>query len=126
MDLQGKKLAAAQDALKTLESVLKEPVSTIVQDATIQRFEYTLDQIWKVLQYILEEQEGLRVPSPKAAFRAWGTTHHLPAPMIEELLRMVDDRNRTTHLYNEETAHEIYLRIRRYTVLLRDLIDGID
>lgn len=58
MDLKAKKLAAAEDALQTLESVLLEPVSTIVQDATIQRFEYTLDQIWKVLQYVLEEGEA--------------------------------------------------------------------
>ena len=40
----------AAGALKTLQAILKEPYSLIVRDATIQRFEYTFEALWKFIQ----------------------------------------------------------------------------
>ncbi|BBO16520.1 nucleotidyltransferase [Candidatus Brocadia pituitae] len=34
-------------ALHTLGEILQQPFSTIVRDATIQRFEYTFEALWK-------------------------------------------------------------------------------
>ena len=61
-----------QDAvrsIKTLEQILKEPFSTIVRDATIQRFEYTFESLWKFLKEYLKENEGIIANSPKSCFR---------------------------------------------------------
>ena len=45
------KIALAQRALDSLESILTEPFSVIVRDATIQRFEYSSEAVWKALLY---------------------------------------------------------------------------
>ncbi len=60
------------DALKslmTLEEILKEPFSIIIRDATIQRFEYTFEALWKFLKEYLKEKEGIISNSPKACFK---------------------------------------------------------
>ncbi len=40
-------------ALTSLEEILKEKENTIVRDATIQRFEYTFEAMWKALKFYL-------------------------------------------------------------------------
>jgi hypothetical protein len=40
----------AVNAAQTLGDILKEPFSVIVRDATIQRFEYTFEALWKFLK----------------------------------------------------------------------------
>ena len=59
----------AFNALKTLEDILKEPFSMIIRDATIQRFEYTFEALWKFLKEYLKENEGIVSNSPKACFK---------------------------------------------------------
>ncbi len=56
-------------AIKTLKEVLNEPFSVIVIDATIQRFEYTFEALWKFLKEYLKEREGIISNSPKSCFR---------------------------------------------------------
>jgi hypothetical protein len=50
----------AMRALATLEAIAKEPFSIIVWDAaTIQRFEYTFEALWKFIKEYLKEYEGI-------------------------------------------------------------------
>jgi len=59
----------ALKALDTLEEILRQPFSIIVRDATIQRFEYTFEALWKFLKEYLKEREGIVSNSPKSCFR---------------------------------------------------------
>ncbi len=59
----------AKRAVDTFESILNEPYSIIVRDATIQRFEYTFEAIWKFLKEYLKEKEGIICNSPKSCYR---------------------------------------------------------
>jgi hypothetical protein len=56
-------------AIKTLKEILNEPFSVIVRDATIQRFEYTFEALWKFLKEFLKEREGIICNSPKSCYR---------------------------------------------------------
>jgi hypothetical protein len=60
----------ALDALKSLEDILKEKKTVIVRDASIQRFEYTFEAVWKYVRKYLEIKEGLICNSPKACFKS--------------------------------------------------------
>ncbi|HQO39906.1 MAG TPA: nucleotidyltransferase substrate binding protein [Spirochaetota bacterium] len=40
-------LDSFENALKSLEDISNEPFTIIVRDATIQRFEYTFEVMWK-------------------------------------------------------------------------------
>ena len=59
----------AVNAARTLGDILKEPFSVIVRDATIQRFEYTFEALWKFLKEYLSDHEGIISNSPKSCFR---------------------------------------------------------
>jgi nucleotidyltransferase substrate binding protein (TIGR01987 family) len=114
------------DALKslmTLEEILREPFSTIVRDATIQRFEYTFEALWKFLKEYLKEREGIISNSPKACFKEIFSSGFLTEEDTVGCLEMTDRRNDTSHTYKEEVAQVIYSKIRGYYVLMKNLLE---
>ena len=106
--------ATFAQAFKTLEEILNMPFSVIVRDASIQRFEYTFEAAWKMLQVYLAEREGLVCNSPKGVFRAAGSSGLLSMDLVEQALEMTDDRNRTSHTYIEAVSQKIYGQLPRY------------
>ena len=118
-------VASAARALATLDEVLSEPYSVFIRDASIQRFEYTFEAVWKLLKEDLLDVEGVVCASPKACFR-----QALPAGLLSEeevlvALEMTDDRNRTVHTYHEGLADRIFARLHGYRDLMRRLFEAI-
>ena len=84
-------------------------VNDIVVDGTIQRFEFTFELAWKMMKAVLEHQ-GILVQSPRAAIK-----EAFKAGLIEDgdgWIDMLEDRNRTTHLYDEEQCRQVYAKIK--------------
>ena len=119
------KYEAAKKALETLEEILNEPYSKIIRDATIQRFEYTFEAVWKYLKEYLKEQHGIICNSPKTCFREAFSVGLLNQEETEKCLKMTDDRNDTTHIYNEELVEGIYNRVREYAGLMGELVGRV-
>ena len=113
----------ALNSLKTLEDILEEPFSLIVRDATIQRFEYTFEALWKFLKEYLKEKEGVISNSPKACFREIFSSGFLTEEETVKCLEMTDKRNETSHTYKEEVAQAIYSKMREYTRLMKNLLN---
>ena len=118
MERLNERLAVARQALRTLQEVLAEPKTRIVRDATIQRFEYTFEAVWKAAQMYLEAEEGLDAASPKSAIRDSFQVGLLGEEQVQTALRMADDRNLTVHTYNEALADAIYSRIGEYAEVM--------
>lgn len=117
------------DALKslmTLEEILREPFSIIVKDATIQRFEYTFEALWKFLKEYLKEREGIISNSPKACFKEIFSSGFLTEEDTVRCLEMTDRRNDTSHTYKEEVAHLIYSKIKGYYTLMKNLLEQFE
>lgn len=109
----------AQKALATLQELpLGERTDTIIRDAAIQRFEYTLEAVWKVAQLYLREREGLDIASPKGVIRACLAVGLLTPEEGRLALKMVDDRNLTAHTYNETLADAIFSRLAQHAMLM--------
>ena len=53
MERMRERLAVARRALATLNLALKEPQTPMNRDASIQRFEYTYEAMWKAAQAYL-------------------------------------------------------------------------
>lgn len=107
-------------ALARLDEVLAQPKNAFMRDSAIQRFEFTSDLAWKALQGVLAERFGLIANSPKTAARMAhenGLVSDLPL-----WLAMVDDRNLTSHSYDEEIAEKIYAQLPRYADMVRQLL----
>ncbi|MDA8108667.1 MAG: HI0074 family nucleotidyltransferase substrate-binding subunit [Betaproteobacteria bacterium] len=117
------RLEVARAALATLDEVLLEPMTKIVRDAAIQRFECTHETIWKAAQAYLAEREGERHDTPKSVFRASFRAGLLNEDEARLAIEMVDDRNRTSHTYRESIAQQIYGRLPAYARLMRLLLE---
>lgn len=114
MERLRERLDVAQKALATLQEALAEKNPTvIVRDAAIQRFEYTFEAVWKAGQAFLRRQEGLDVGSPKGVMRSLFQTGYLNEGQTELGLKMVDDRNLTSHTYSEGLSENIFKELPR-------------
>ena len=113
------KIDIAGRALATLRELLNSDTLTAVErDASIQRFEYTFEAIWKLGKAFLREIEGLEIGSPKGVIRGFFQLGLFTEEQAELALAMVDDRNLTSHTYNENLAERIYAEIDNYAELM--------
>ncbi len=119
------RIETARQALTTLDELAHEPAGKIVRDATIQRFEYSFEAIWKAAQAVLRERFGVELASPKPVVRASFENGLLGEAEARTALAMVDHRNLTAHTYNEALADEIFAAIPAYRSLLRTWLDRL-
>jgi nucleotidyltransferase substrate binding protein (TIGR01987 family) len=115
----------AERTLDSLTTILGEEYSEIVRDASIQRFEYTFESVWKALKVYLKEREGIIPNSPKAVFRKLLDINLLTEAETQMALEMVDDRNLITHTYTEEVAETIFRKLTGYERLMLHLLEEI-
>ena len=74
----------------------------LARDGLIQRFEFTFELAWKTLKALFENEGLIGLNSPKSVLR-----EAYAAQIIEDeelWLAILQDRNRTAHLYSEEIA----------------------
>ena len=126
MERLRERLDVAQKALATLQEALAETNPTvIVRDAAKQRFEYTFEAVWKAGQEFLRRQEGLDVGSPKGVMRGLFQTGYLNERQTELGLKMVDDRNLTSHTYSEGLSENIFKVLPKYAALMQSCLSFI-
>ncbi len=125
MDEVMRRLEVALRAAATLDEVLREPPSSIVRDASIQRFEYTFEATWQAAKRFLRDCEGLDAASPAATIRHCHAITLLDEPTARAALAMVDDRNKTVHTYKEDVAADIATRLPGHARLLRAWLESM-
>ncbi|MDI3328502.1 MAG: nucleotidyltransferase substrate binding protein [Alicyclobacillaceae bacterium] len=91
------------------ESLQMEATQDIVVDGVIQRFEFTFELSWKVMQAYLA-REGIEVNSPRSTIKGAFAVGLIPDG--DGWIDMMLDRNKTSHIYDQETARDIYRRIK--------------
>lgn len=83
----------------------------IYHDSMIKRFELTYETFWKYLKVYLSIKHGIDVAAPKDVFRTCLRLNITNSEETNKLLEMVDSRNLTTHLYDQEMAHEVIIKL---------------
>lgn len=93
-------ITAQQDGQKDIDDLMKEGL--------IQRFEYTHELAWKVMKDYAEYQGYTEVRGSRDAFR-----QALQMGIIDDAgwMESIEDRNLTSHNYDEEVAEEVYQAI---------------
>lgn len=79
----------------------------LLSSGVIQHFELAYETCWKFLKEFLEIKHDVKVNSPKAAFRECYELRILPKVLVDELTRLTDIRNETTHTYSQDKAQEV-------------------
>lgn len=116
----------ARASAERLTEVVAYPESELIRDATIQRFEFTFEVIWKTLKLYLERQ-GYDCGGPRSTLKKAFAENLIPTPEeADRWLRMLDDRNLTSHAYDEALARQIYGHIvEDYASLLADMAERV-
>jgi len=118
MDRLKERLEIARKALVSFREALRETATPMNRDASIQRFEYTYEAVWKAAQLYLRNRENLELASPSSVIRACFQAAVLNEEQGRMALDMARDRNLTVHTYNEELANQIYSRLAAYAGLM--------
>lgn len=89
-------------ALVSLEGALTVEKTDISRDASIQRFEFCVELSWKSAKKVM----GTSTSAPKQVVREMAQNG-----FIEDVgfwLKSIDQRNLSSHTYNEELAEEVF------------------
>jgi nucleotidyltransferase substrate binding protein (TIGR01987 family) len=109
-------------AVDRLAEALACPEDAIVRDACIQRFELAFETAWRAVQH-RARREGIECVSPRDCLR---TAFRLR--LVEDdpgWLAMVEDRNRTVHLYDEAMALRVYRALPGHLARLQALLQRL-
>jgi nucleotidyltransferase substrate binding protein (TIGR01987 family) len=113
------KIKNFEKALSRLEEGVKEAKNELDKDGVIQRFEFTVELLWKALRAVLLYQ-GIECFSPRGCVK-----EAFKAKIIgddEIILDMLEDRNISSHVYNEEKSEALFERIKNiYLEYLKNL-----
>jgi len=123
-------LSTLEKASETLKIFVKEGVSYNphldyeeeyrgLRDSAIQRFEYSTDLFWKYLKVYLEKVLALPdINGPRPVIRTSYSSNVINEDEAEKALKMIDDRNMTSHIYVEEIAEDLAAKIPSYYTLM--------
>ena len=95
-----------ESALKSLKVTLDEPYSDLIRDATIQRFEYSVELSWKTLKRFLKIVYEVDEAAVRELFRK--AERFGVVESAGQWIVYIEKRNLTSHTYNENTAQEVY------------------
>jgi len=100
-----------KNALARLQEALNEDLlkGNIIIDGTIQRFEFTFELSWKLAKSVLS-YNGIEAESPRMIIKEGFKIGILKNG--EGWINMLEDRNKTSHIYDEKQALSIYKEIK--------------
>lgn len=115
-----------RESAARLAEAVAQPENDFMRDATIQRFEFTFEVVWKTLKLYLEHQ-GHECGGPRPTIKKAFVENLIATPEEADIwLKMLDDRNLTSHTYDQELANQIYRNIvKDYASLLTTMAQKI-
>ena len=106
-------------AFKRLKETTNWPETLVHQDATIQRFEFTFELSWKLMNLILREN-GIETYGPRNTFREAAKLGLIGD--LEVWFDFLKNRNLTVHTYHEKVARQVYKKSKEFVFFVRELI----
>ena len=106
-------------ALIAFEEALTLEKTAITRDASIQRFEFTVELAWKTAKKVM----GTATSAPKQVIREMAQSGLIDS--VEIWLKAIDERNLAAHTYNEELADEVYSFAKIFIVHAKKLLERL-
>jgi nucleotidyltransferase substrate binding protein (TIGR01987 family) len=109
-------LAEYDKAVSALARALALPEDDITRDATIQRFEFCVELAWKLSRKLM----GTTTTAPKQVIREMAQNG-----LVDDValwLEAIDQRNLSSHTYNEQLARQVYDFAGRFLGALQSLL----
>lgn len=100
---------------------------TDCRDIVIKRFDYSTDLFWRLLGSYMRDELGiiLERKSPKGILSEALDQKLISAEEHELCIQMIEERNRTSHTYNEDLAEMVVGSVPKYFKLMDDFLTRI-
>jgi nucleotidyltransferase substrate binding protein (TIGR01987 family) len=109
-----------------LADIAAQPGNDLMRDGVIQRFEYTMDLCWKLIQRYLKVEVGLdesMIRSKKDLFREAARIKLIES--AEAWIGHLEARNSTSHSYDATVAQAVFERAGLFLADARALLKGL-
>jgi nucleotidyltransferase substrate binding protein (TIGR01987 family) len=96
-------------------------------EITSKRFEYTYEAFWKTIKEFLRLR-GLECNSPKSCFKEVFKEGIIPEDYENIFFKMIILRNQLIHVYDEEIAKDIYLKLKdkRFLSAFKSVLENLE
>jgi len=112
-----------EKAVQSLRQAVDTAHSDLEKDGTIQRFEFTVELLWKTFKIMLNYY-GVECSNPRSCIKEAFRNRIIEDDEI--LLDMLEDRNISLHIYDETTSIEIFNKIKDiYINILEKIVADI-
>lgn len=126
----GLDISSLQGAVASLERAVdrssKSPNDEEVRDAVIQRFEYTIDLSWKMMQRVLR-QAAVRdsdIRTKRDLFRESARLGLIDDPVV--WFGFLESRNETSHTYKREVAERVHAQAFQFVIQVRLFVERLE
>jgi nucleotidyltransferase substrate binding protein (TIGR01987 family) len=89
-------------ATRKLKEALAQEKNEFIRDSVIQRFEFCIELAWKTSRKVM----GTNISAPKQVIREMAQNNIIDD--VDIWLRAIDERNLSSHTYNEDLAEKVY------------------
>ncbi|MGN7611345.1 nucleotidyltransferase substrate binding protein [Magnetococcales bacterium HHB-1] len=106
---------------------LDEDIQEAVRAGVIQSFEFTYEQCWKLMRRWLKNNVGpthVDGITRRQLFRL--SAEHRLIDDVDQWMDFHDNRNRTSHTYNEDTAVEVFRSATAFTHAAKQFLAAIE
>ncbi|MCM2357627.1 MAG: HI0074 family nucleotidyltransferase substrate-binding subunit [Geobacteraceae bacterium] len=111
------------DVVDRKEEFYREGFSDIYLDLVVKRFEFTYEMAWKAVKRYLD-YVGIECTSPRSCFKEAFAQKIIGEDAI--WLEMIEQRNLTSHVYDESEVAEILGRIVNYKNAFAGLLETLE
>lgn len=110
-------------AVARLSETLALKPTSVNKDATIQRFEFSFELAWKLMLTFAYEK-GVKTISPKDSIRTAAQLELIEN--VETWFDFLDAHNKSSHIYNEGMAAEVYEQTKKFLPEAKRLIQKVE
>ncbi len=107
-------------AKEKLKEAVNLPVTTINQDASIQRFEFTFELAWKLMQVLIKDN-GIDTYGVKSIIREGAKLGLIDNP--ELWFDFLSKRNLSVHTYDEQIAQLVYAAAKNFVGVVEAFLE---
>ena len=127
LDKISKLLSDLKEAVLRLDEAYEKydklDLSRLEKDGIIQRFEFTFELSWKLMQVVLTDQHK-QVYGVKTVIRESAKLGLVDSPI--KWFGFLDARNLTAHAYKQKTADEVLKKAKKFGIIVKKLIKEVE
>ncbi len=127
------KLSSYKDALENFDNSMKidlsgfdEYVRDLLMSGQIQKFEFSIDLLWKLLRLYLLEFHGIVKNSPKLAIKEFLNIRDIDEENYLILFKMIEDRNYLSHAYSQKDFEVKHKKLPEYLQVLKKVLEILE